>query len=75
MTVAAALATILLGAGWLHLGEAANQVGDSDHNVLVGRDDDNVNNTDIQPTDVPSPPGPNQICVTGNVIDFAAASR
>ena len=37
-----------------------NQVGGSDHEVLVGRDDDNVNNPDIQPTDVPSPPGPNQ---------------
>jgi len=60
VTVAAALATVLLGAGWVHLGEAANQVGDSDHNVLIGRDDDNVNNPDIQPPDVPSPPGPNQ---------------
>ena len=60
VTAAAALATILLGAGWVHLGEAANQVGGSDHDVLVGRDDDNVNNPDIQPPGVPSPPGPNQ---------------
>ena len=59
-TVAAALATILLGAGWVHLGEAANQVGGPDHEVLVGRDDDNTNNPLIQPPDVPSPPGPNQ---------------
>jgi len=59
-TAAAALATILLGAGWVHLGEAANQVGGSGHEVLVGRDDDNVNNPDIQPPSVPSPPGPNQ---------------
>src|SRR6185436_18376225 len=60
VTAAAALATILLGAGWVHLGEAANQVGGSDHEVLVGRDDDNVNTPDIQPPDVPSPTGPNQ---------------
>lgn len=60
VTIATALATILVGAGWVHLGEAANQVGGSDHDVLVGRDDDNVNNPDIQPTNVPSPPGPNQ---------------
>ena len=60
VTVATALATILLGAGWVHLGEAANQVGGSDHDVLVGLDDDNVNNPDIQPSNVPSPPGPNQ---------------
>jgi len=60
VTVATALATILLGAGWVHLGEAANQVGGSDHEVLVGRYDDNTNNPDIQPPDVPSPPGPNQ---------------
>jgi hypothetical protein len=31
VTITAALATILLGAGWVHLGEAANQVGGSDH--------------------------------------------
>jgi Ca2+-binding RTX toxin-like protein len=58
VTVATALATIPLGAGWVHRGEAANQVGGSDHDVLVGRDDDNVNNPDIQP--IPSPPAANQ---------------
>jgi hypothetical protein len=60
VTSAAALATVLIAAGWVHLGEAANQVGGSGHDVLVGRDDDNVSNPEIQPPDVPSPPGPNQ---------------
>jgi hypothetical protein len=62
VTVAAALATILLGTGWAHLGEAANQVGGSDHNVLVGRDDDNANNPDIQPPDLPSRRDPTRAC-------------
>jgi hypothetical protein len=60
VAVAAALATILCGAGSMQLAEAAIQTGGSDHEVLIGRDDDNVNNPDIQPPDVPSPPGPNQ---------------
>ena len=60
VTVATALASVLLGGAGAHLSEAAYQVGGSDHEVLIGRDDDNVNNPDIQPPDVPSPPGPNQ---------------
>jgi len=57
-TIAAALAALLVGPGLAQVGEAANQVGGSDHEMLVGRDDDNVNNPDIQP--IPSPPGANQ---------------
>lgn len=39
---------------------ANNESGGPGAQVLIGRDDDNVNNPDIQPLDVPSPPGPNQ---------------
>jgi len=54
---AATLAVALLGSPWAPA-HAANQVGGSDHEVLIGRDDDNVNNPEIQP--LPSPPAANQ---------------
>jgi hypothetical protein len=55
---ATALGIVLLGTGWVPAVQAANQVGGSDHEVLIGRDDDNVNNPEIQP--LPSPPAANQ---------------
>src|SRR5262245_51914069 len=60
MTLGAVLAGLLTTSGSVPDAHAANQVGGSDHEVLIGRDDDNVNNPDIQPPNVPSPPGPNQ---------------
>jgi hypothetical protein len=36
--------------------------------VLIGKDDDNTNNPKIQPTDTPSPPGPNQSLNNTDVI-------
>src|SRR5262245_37151295 len=59
-TVGAVLVSVLTIGGPATIAHAAFQVGGSDHDVLVGRDDDNTNNPDIQPPNVPSPPGPNQ---------------
>src|SRR5262249_39417313 len=55
---ATALGAVLLGGSWVPVAHAANQVGSSDHEVLIGRDDDNINNPEIQP--LPSPPAANQ---------------
>jgi hypothetical protein len=56
--LAAALAAIVIGSAALPIAEAAVQIGGTDSDVLVGRDDDNVNNPEIQPD--PSPPAANQ---------------
>jgi Ca2+-binding RTX toxin-like protein len=58
LALAALVAGAVVGAGALEVAWAAVQQGTSDHNVLIGRDDDNVNNPDIQI--IPSPPGANQ---------------
>ena len=58
LALAAVVTGAVVGAGVVGLGWAAVQQGTSDHNVLIGRDDDNVTNPDIQI--VPSPPGANQ---------------
>ena len=64
--VFAAVATAVMGVliaammGGPEPSDAASlERGDGDQ-VVIGRDDDNTSNPKIQPTDTPSPPGPNQ---------------
>jgi len=70
-TALVALAAGLLAAdlGGLTLSAwAANQEAGPKAEVLIGRDDDNVSNPDIQPLTVPSPPGANQSLNNADIL-------
>jgi hypothetical protein len=53
---------------------AADLEGANGPQVLIGRDNDNVNNPVIQPPDVPSPPGPNQSLNNTDILRSGAGN-